>query len=442
MKNRILLKLFAIGFLGLLLCIPLMMISGTISERSYYRQTVIDEIARSDSGPQTINGPVLIVPYRTARWSIDNTPNRPRELVWTEHSVKILPQKLSINGQLKTDQRQRGIYRATVYGTDLQLDGTFQIPPLLGVNTKEVEGFEMGQPVLAVGIADIRGIKQSPKSRWNSQAITFEPGTQLPQLGSGIHARVPDVTEAGGTVPFQLSLKLSGMDNLNFMPLGRDTDVSLTSSWRHPSFFGQYLPESRTIDKNGFQASWKTSWFATNANERFQQCLGGNCENFNTMQLGVKLMDPVDSYVMSGRSVKYGFLFVFLTFGAFFLFEALKRMAVHPVQYGMVGLALALFFLLVVSLSEHIPFAAAYATAAIACVTLNGFYVAHALKHRLRGLGFAGLLGALYGLLYLLLQSEDYALLLGSLLLFLLLAVAMVLTRKVDWYQLGQANEN
>jgi inner membrane protein len=275
---------------------------------------------------------------------------------------------------------------------------------------------------------------------WGGKDYPFQPGSNVKALGPGIHVPLERLS-GEGRVAFKFKLGLNGMDDFSIVPLGRDTEVRLTSTWPHPSFVGQYLPETRQISATGFDATWHTSWFSTNANERFQQCGEDHCEALNGTVLGVRLIEPVDVYLMSERSVKYGFLFVFLTFGAFFLFEALKRVGIHPVQYGMVGLALALFFLLLISVSEHIAFPLAYSIAASSCVALVGFYVSHVLHHARWGVGFGAMLGALYGLLYVLLQSEDYALLLGSVLLFALLAVAMILTRQVDWYQLSGSSE-
>lgn len=437
MKNRLFLKLLAIGLLGALLCIPLLMIESTIARRAQYRETAISDIARSDAGAQSLNGPVLVIPYRIGQWKVTDAKAGVRMLEWNTYQLRLLPRQLTVSGALQPDQRKRGIFRATVYSTQLDIAGDFDVPANFNLNEKYDE-FELLQPYVAVGVADIRGIKASPELLWNAQAATFEPGSQLPQLGAGIHANVSGVTLAGGRMPFKFKLALAGMDRLDVTPLGRDTDITLTSPWPHPSFGGQFLPTSRQVSAQGFEANWHTSWFSTNAKERFDECISTQqCGKFQTMQLGVRLMDPVDNYLMSERSVKYGFLFVFLTFGAFFLFEVLKRLAVHPVQYGLVGMALAMFFLLLVSLSEHIAFALAYAIAAAACVGLTSFYVMHVLQSTLRGLSFGAMLATLYGLLFMLLQSEDYALLLGSSLLFGLLALAMLITRKIDWYQLG-----
>jgi inner membrane protein len=225
--------------------------------------------------------------------------------------------------------------------------------------------------------------------------------------------------------------------------VGRDSQISLSSNWRSPSFIGHYLPVTHKIGAAGFDAQWSTSFFSTNLEESLHRCSDGEgqCDEFASRVLGVSFVDPVDQYLRTDRAIKYGFLFISLTFAGFFLFEVLGQLAVHPMQYTLVGSALALFYLLLLSLSEHLGFAVAYLLSSVACVALIGFYVSGILRSAKRGLGFAGALALLYGMLYALLSADDYALLMGSILVFGLLAVVMVLTREVDWTSLGRKEE-
>jgi inner membrane protein len=211
----------------------------------------------------------------------------------------------------------------------------------------------------------------------------------------------------------------------------------------NPSFNGQYLPVQHQIGTAGFTAQWSASFFSTNLEEALRRCVedNGSCDEFNSRVLGVSFVDPVDRYLETDRALKYAFLFISLTFAGFFLFEVLKKLAVHPIQYSLVGAALALFYLLLLSLSEHLGFALAYVLSSGVCVALIGFYVSGILGSARRGIGFAGGLAALYGALYVLLSADDYALLMGSALLFGLLAVVMVLTRGVDWSSPGRREE-
>mgnify|MGYP006185147329 FL=1 len=234
-------------------------------------------------------------------------------------------------------------------------------------------------------------------------------------------------------------MTLRGSQSISALPLGEQTLINIRADWPHPSFIGNYLPAKRDITDQGFSAEWQTSFFSTNLQEALNDCvLRRSCEAFNGRSFGVSFIDPVDQYLKSDRAIKYALLFIVLTFAGFFLFEVLKSLAVHPVQYALVGVALAFFYLLLLSLSEHIGFALAYLASASACVLLIGFYVCHVLHSVRHGLSFSAGLAALYGLLYGLLSAEDYALLMGSGLLFGVLGVFMVLTRKLDWYGVGQ----
>jgi inner membrane protein len=235
-----------------------------------------------------------------------------------------------------------------------------------------------------------------------------------------------------------MELELQGMEQLEFVPLGKETVVHVQSSWPHPSFVGRFLPDQRTVGDAGFDAVWRSSHLSTNIQQLWDNCGRRECPPLMSSAMGVAFIQPVDIYLKAERAAKYGVLFIGLTFAAFFLFEVLKGLAIHPIQYGLVGIALALFFLLLFSLSEHLSFGVSYLVAASACIGLLTFYTAYVLRGVRRAAGFAALLSALYASLYVLLQIEDLALLMGSLLLFAILAAVMALTRKVDWYQLGR----
>jgi inner membrane protein len=277
---------------------------------------------------------------------------------------------------------------------------------------------------------------------WDGTQPTLNPGgVDATGVPSGIHADlgVLPATKISATREFRIALSLLGTERLDIVPVGATTTVALASAWPHPSFTGRILPDAGTrVSREGFAAQWRTSHFATNLAQLHQRCVQARqCDAFNQHSLTVSFVEPVDLYLTVERSVKYGFLFIGLTFAAFFLFEIVKRLAIHPVQYALVGLALAIFFLLLISLSEHLGFATAYAIASASCVALNGYYVAHVLKSMRRGALFGAALSALYGLLYVLLRLEDHALLVGSLLVFACVASAMIATRRVDWYAIA-----
>lgn len=439
MNRSVLLKLATIVVLILLLLIPLAMIGGVIGERQAASREVLQSIARSSSYSQRLVGPVLIVPYKktVVEWRVDaTTQQRVKEEREVSGRLHFLPELFELGGRLRTEARARGIYQARIYHSDIQVNGHFQLPARLGVG-EDYASYRFEQPFLAVGISDIRGIGNALKLKLNETVLDFQPGSRS-WLGDGVHAVLPALDgQQAARLDFSFDLQLQGTSLFEIMPVGRETRVALDADWPHPSFMGEYLPVKRQITDQGFSAFWQTSFFSTNLAQALEACVEKEeCDEFDKRRFGVSLIDPVDQYVKSDRAVKYALMFIGLTFAGFFLFEVLKRLAIHPIQYGLVGVALALFYLLLLSLSEHIGFTAAYAVSAGACVALIGFYVSHVLRSAARGLGFGLGLTALYGLLYGLLSAEDYALLMGALLLFGVLGLVMVLTRQLDWYGL------
>lgn len=435
-------KLGAIALLVLLLSIPLLMIGGLVAERQALRDGVVEDIARSSSHAQQLTGPLLVVPYRKLVRSWNTHPvSGERQLEEREQRGRLyfLPERFALDGDLTTELRSRGIYQARLYRSSNRISGHFALPAQLGI-AEDFADYRFDAPFLAVGISDIRGIGNALELRLGEQTVAFQPGAAEPLLGAGVHAPLAALDASRAQrLEFAFELELQGTGQLAITPVGRESQVALRADWPHPGFVGDYLPVEREVRRDGFAARWQTSFFATNLEEALQRCAGGlDCETFNARHFGVSLIDPVDQYLKSERAIKYALLFIVLTFAGFFLCEVLGRLAVHPVQYGLVGLALALFYLLLLSLAEHLAFALAYLLAAGACVALIGVYAGCILHSARRGAGFAAALGGLYAMLYALLGAEDYALLMGSLLVFGLLAAVMVLTRRLDWYGLGK----
>ena len=419
MKSLKLLLRFAIlGGLILLLLVPLLMIRGVISDRTQYRDEAVARVAQSSAGEQRFIGPVRYLPYK-GRW--------PSE----DGVIEQTPRSLGIQSVLVPTERRIGLFRVTVYTWKAKVRAEFDPLPYEAVKDRVY-----GAPYLAVGISDIRGLVGSPSLHVEGRALPLQSGSKaLEAVKGGVHADLPaPVDPAAGTLPalvqVALTLDLNGTRGLSVVPIGDTNQVAISSSWPHPSFGGEYLPSDRAIDTGGFRAQWSLSSLATGA--RTQLAAGKM-----PAALSVDLIDPVDVYTQADRASKYGLLFVLLTFTGFVLLELIRGLRIHPVQYLLVGLALAIFFLLLLSLSEHIAFWQAYAIAAAACIGLQGFYLAGVLRSRWLALGFSALLTALYGVLYSLLVSEDNALLMGSLLLFGILGGIMWLTRRLDWYQLG-----
>ncbi|QAU35334.1 cell envelope integrity protein CreD [Janthinobacterium sp. 17J80-10] len=456
MQKTLLFKALIVGALIFLIGLPLMMIQSTISERMAYHAQAVNSIAADSVREQTVIGPLLVIPYTDEYDEEQLLEAEPRKTRIVKRVVSkrrlVFPNDLQVKGTVDTDQRYRGIHKVLVYSSQQTLSGDFVLPALASFEREKPESrLTLGQPFVALTIEDVRGIRNIPKITWNGTAVEFAQGADLSAFKNGLHAPVDtgDLKQAT-TAKFSFDLGLDGIERLHFVPVAKNNQITLSSKWPHPQFGGRFLPtpKTRTVDANGFSATWNISALATSAQQQLTQleqagsrsgtAPGGNATLENLDYFSVGFIEPVDIYSQADRAIKYGLLFVALTFAAFFLFELLKQLPIHPVQYLLVGLALALFFLLLVSLSEHIRFVQAYLIASSACIVLIGFYLAYALRNWKRGMGFGIALTVLYGVLFGLLRSENNALVMGSILLFGVLSAIMIATRKVDWYQVGK----
>ena len=438
---RLWLKILMVVGMTLAILVPLALIRGTIHERQAYRNEAVRDVAANFGGPQVFGGPVLVVPYTE---TVDEDVVQPdgevrRTVQRRTGSWTFFPETLSIEGSLQPDTRRRGLHEVRVYQWDGVAKASFDVrlPPLEDAAAQR----EVGRPWLSYGIADVRGLRGTPRLQVDGAAVTPLQGIGHVD-GPGLHVRLdaPDTDRI--ELETGIELQLRGTEAFAMMPYGRSNDLQLASPWRHPKFEG--VSPQHDIDAQGFRARWQIASVASNAQRRYLQspALAGEQAagvpwTAQPDGVSVALVDPVNPYLQADRATKYGLLFVMLTFVGFFMFELLKRLPIHPIQYALVGLAIAIFFLLLVSLSEHVAFGLAYLAAAVACIGLIGFYLSAVLRSTARGLGFAAMLTALYAALYGLLVSEDNALVLGAGLLFLILAAIMVATRKVDWYQVS-----
>ena len=445
MQKTLLHKFLMIGGLMLLILIPLSMINGVINERERNRDFVVSNISKSSTGAQRLDGALVVVPYKeTVQREVEEYQEGELQTVvktFTEQRYKyFLPELLDISGDIQTEKRYRGIYEVPVYTANLKLKGHFTIPKHLGI-TENLSNIHVSQsPYMVFGIKDVRGINQAIKVRINDAEANVEPGSKTIFVKQGVHAAFGMDVNAEQTINFTADFMLDGMKSLTFLPTGEYTKIDISSPWQHPSFIGNYLPKTRDVSAEGFNANWETSFFASNMQQHFANCAENNqCRPYEANGFGVSLHEGVDVYLQAERSIKYALLFVGLTFVAFFLFEVLKGLRIHVIQYGLVGVAMALFYLLLVSLSEHIAFGLSYVIASMACVSLLGFYVSAVLGSVARGATFGGSLAGLYGALYVLISSEDTALLMGSGLIFAVLTFIMIITRNVDWYKIGAA---
>ena len=423
-KQKIETKLIIIIGLIVLLLIPIFMIQNLIDERSELQQQVQVDIAKSSSDEQQVIGPFIHAQYLETV-TVDGKTSE--QLM----NMTLLPESLNVSSNLATFEKYRGIYKALLYRSQNQFEGRFKTSALAVLADKKIKRLN-----LILAISDIRGIGQGSHINVNERSYELLPGTQLDQLPQGIRVELDyETIRKSEVLPYQIDLNLQGMRQLSFAPVGKNSSLTMQADWPHPSFVGDYLPIESSISARDFSASWQTNYFATNLKELFNQCLFRNeCTLFKQRNMGVNLVDSVNHYLKNYRASNYAILVIVLIFASFFLLEVLRDGPIHPVQYGLVGLALAVFYLLLISLSEHLGFNIAYLLSALASAILLSVYVAGMLKNSKHGgLFLCGVL-FIYSLLYGLLSAEDYALLMGSVLVFVVLSLIMMLTRRVNWY--------
>ncbi|MDP1658173.1 MAG: cell envelope integrity protein CreD [Methylotenera sp.] len=466
MNRAFIFKVIGIFILIILMSWAVSVVNSLIKERQYRQEEVKQKIARSSAREQTIVGPVLVLPY-IEEYNVTVTENKLKKVEKrkAEYVVYTLPENLELSGGFTNEYKKLGIYKALMYQLGGNIKGSFKLPADDDITPQHEGGKITLLPAyVSLGISDTRGINGKPELTLNNETFEFEQGTNLSALGNGIHANLGKLNVVTAkNLTFEFKLNLRGMENFNFTPIADNNTIALQSSWQHPHFNGSFLPDATTqkITPAGFEAQWAVSslsssnqtillnmlekrWkeakdVAVPASSAYASAAAPAYSNNALESLSIGFVEPINVYSQADRATKYGLLFIGLTFAGFFIFEILKRLRIHPAQYTLVGLAMALFYLLLISLSEHISFAASYLIASLACVGLLGYYLTHVLKSKGHGLMFAGLLTALYGALYGILASEDNALLMGSFLVFGLLAVTMIITRKVDWYQISNS---
>lgn len=425
LRTSLLVKLLAIGFIVLILLIPQVMIQGIITERQSRQYSVVQEISQSWGGEQYVQGPVLSIPYK--EWTEYENGKRS----YTLRTMYFLPTELNIESKADHELRRRGIFDAVLFRSDVLLKGKFEALSFRELNVSP-DNIQWEEARLSVGISSMTGIKNIIQLDWNGQQRRMEPGTANSELlASGVSAPVK-VTETGEAYTFSIPMELNGTESLYFEPVGRITSASMQSSWPSPSFTGKTLPDKREIGPDGFSASWQV----LDLNRNYPQQWKNDAFSFGDSSFGVRLIRPVDEYLKNDRAAKYAILVIGLTFLIYFFFETLRKFNIHPFQYLLIGLALTVFYLLLLSLSEQIGFNAAYGTAAVATIGLISFYSASVLKARQLVIQLTMLLCAIYGFIFVVLQLEDYALLAGSIGIFIALAAVMYYSRKVDWYNL------
>lgn len=458
MRFPLLSKVLAIGLVMFLLLMVLLRIDGLVGERRNRQIIATSGIEQSLAGAQTLLGPLL---HRACVEEWDSTVGEGKELRRiTERRDWVLtsaPETLTVDGNLKAEARYRGLFKANGYAGSTVLDARWaSLAALQPVRQHAGSRMACGPVQMMLSVSDVRGLR-SAQVQLDGQTLPVRSGTGHDRFPRGLHVELPDarVAQADAPLAVRVTLDLLGTASLALVPAAGETRWALRSDWPHPSFGGRFLPATREVGEQGFNARWAVSSLAsaaaTDVTRRGEICAVPRAGAYDEGEivatpsqkdhtcldtLGVSFIDPVNPYVLTDRATKYALLFIVLTFVCVALTEVLARRRVHPVQYTLVGLALAMFYLLLLSLSEHVAFGAAYAAASAACVGLLGFYARHMLGSTRAGAVFGAGIALLYGALWSLLQMEQTALVIGSLLLFTMLAAVMVATRRVDWYAL------
>jgi inner membrane protein len=460
--NALFVKVAAIAVIVVLLMLALGQINHLAEERQGRFREAVASVEQSQAGRQAVLGPALLTAC-TEEWSSSvgegkdrKTVNEKREFILTS-----TPSQLAVKASAAMEPRYRGLFKVNTYASQATLSAQWRTLGALRPQAEHADSrVSCAAPTVMVAMSDARGIRQAVV-KVNGEALQVAAGTGHPHYPRGFNARMARTpADLDAPLSIDVTLELSGTAQLAIAPAADDTRVTLSSNWPHPSFGGRFLPVTREVRANGFDATWQLSSLATTAAADFARhaalCVPASGDGDETTApsrdgtngtprtdasgcmdtFSVAFIDPVNPYSLSDRAIKYGMLFIGLTFLAVGMVEVLRRLRVHPIQYLLVGSAISIFFLLLLSLLEHLRFDVSYAIAASACVLLLTFYAHYLLQGWLRGLSFGAGIGALYGALYVLLQMEQTALVIGSILLFVVLAGIMVLTRRVDWYRL------
>ena len=426
-KNSATIKIFSIGILIIILLIPTSMISSMMRERESRRDSVVQEINQKWGNSQIVSGPFFTVPYKSFY------KDEKDKIKFNIQYLHILPEQLNILGKIDPQIRYRSIYEAVLYNAQIQVNGNFTIPVLSQSNV-DIENILWEKAIFSIGIADMRGIQDNVNIIFNEKSYKANPGLKTTDIASsGVHCYIPLVLNKD-TNSFSFQLNINGSEEIQFVPLGETTSLNLKSSWPSPSFNGAYLPTNREMSDKGFSADWNI----LHLNRNFPQFWIGNQYKVSDTSFGLKLLITADIYQKSIRISKYAIMFIVFTFSAFFFSEIINKKRVHPIQYILIGLAVILFYVLLLSISEHLNFDIAYIISAFAITTTITAYSKGIIKNNHFTLTVCGILIILYAYLYIVLQLEEFALIMGSIGLFIVLTTVMYITRKIDWYSLDK----
>jgi inner membrane protein len=423
-SRSITLKIITIGILILLLLIPASMIQDLISERQHRRDSVITEINQKWGGSQTITGPYITVPFKEFFKDGNN------EMQFYLKYLHILPVTLSITGEIVPEIRYRSLFETVVYNTRLAFKGDFKIPQS-GLLNIEPNNILWDKATLSVGITDMRGIEDKIDIRFNEAVYNTNPGLKTADIApAGVSTQI-DLSESKDIKSYSFELNLKGSDEIAFIPVGESNTVNIKSTWPSPSFDGAFLPDRPDVNKEGFRAAWTVLLL----NRNYPQFWEGNQYDVSSSSFGVKLLLTADIYQKSTRLAKYALMFLFFTFASFFFSEVINKQKIHPIQYILIGIAILIFYTLVLSLSEHMGFNLAYILSAVSVTLIISGYAKAIVENKRFAFMIMGVLAVLYGYLFIVLQLEEYALLMGSIGLLIIIATVMFMTRKINWYK-------
>ena len=417
-------KAIIIGVLTLLMLIPAGMIQSLIRERQERSIETINKINENWSLSQTLVGPIITIPYKYTY--VEN-----KKIFTEKHYLQIAPKELNISGNLSPEEKHYGIYKSILYQSKIKINGSFE-----KIKTDGIQMTEMlwNEAYISIGISDLRGIKNNIVLNFNNKKFEAEAGgDKNSEIQQGLVIRPNDgsIFQTNDDIKFSCDLDLNGSSDINFIPLGKTTNVNLTGNWSSPSFYGSFSPVHKITNKN-FEANWKVLHFNRNIPQIWTD---RNVDNLNNYSFGVNLINPVDHYQQNMRSAKYALMFIVLTFVVFFFVELFTKKKIHPIQYLLVGIALILFYSLLLSISEQVGFGIAYVIASFATIALISSYAWSIFKNKTQTLTLFGILSILYTFLYVILQLEDIALLIGSIGLFIVLCVIMYASKKINWYK-------
>jgi inner membrane protein len=426
-KESVALRIILIASIIILLIIPLLMVQSLITDRQNYRQEAVNEISKGWAGTQSIAGPIVTVSRKVEK--ADNKGNK----YFITKCDYYLPETLKIDTEVLPEKRYKGIYEVMLYKSKLKMNGTFNLSGLKDKYLNE----QPDEIYLSFNISDLRGIQKDAELILDGKKYKLTPGLKDKVFRNGFYTDL-DLNTQDLPKNFEIELELNGMENLDFVPLGKFTEVNMKSSWNNPSFAGAFLPTSREITNDGFTAQWKVNYF----NRSYPQEWQSKIYDPFTSAFGVKLLVPVDEYQKTMRTSKYGLMIIVLTFLSFFMIELFSKKVIHPIQYLLAGLALIIFYSILLAISEYFIFQYSYLISSLLIIAVIALYVKSIYQSKQISLIVTGMLMTFYGFMYVILQLQDYSLLIGNIGLFIILSAIMFFTRKINWFEIFSNKSN